>query len=158
VSRAFCSICGGSHDEAGVVCTNPICSACKRYCVRGVGCKWEVEIASEPVLVAPQVMAAAENAISHTLEEAFESWLASSELIKTNEQPGIIWKEFELFAKEKLSPVDPNKNYLQVVSKGDKMNLLDIDKEKLYRNQDGRYILLDGKKRIRIGKVAVLEG
>lgn len=157
MSATFCFICASTHSDIGISCKNPICMApCFGTCLHVAECQWPAPPQPLPVEV-PQAQQP-QITIDSSLQEAFESWLASTEFVKTTSEPGILWTEFESFARERLVQVDQNKNYLQVVTKGDKMSLLDLDKERLFRNQDGKYVLMDGKRRLKIAKVAVLEG
>jgi hypothetical protein len=158
MSDNFCLVCARTHSQVGETCSNPICmGACKNLCVRGVGCHWAPEVQPKAVVDVP-APAAVQLALDSSLKDAFEAWLASTEGLKVLLDPGILYQEFEEYAQERLVAVDQAKNYLQVVHKGDKMSLQQLDKERLYRNQNGKYVLMEGKRRVRVGSVAVMEG
>ena len=155
----FCEVCSSEHEYHGETC--PRCLMCYKLCVRlDEQCRW-FDGGTQQNLI-PSNKPAADGTIKaslppfENLKGAFESWLASTELIATvYRSADELWKEFEAFATEVLTPVDSEKIYLQIELDGGKFKKLDATK--LYRNQNNEYVLLEDKRRVRIGKeVAVM--
>lgn len=155
----YCKMCSSEHEYFGELC--PQCGLCFKLCVRADDkCKW-----FDPPSYVTQIPLAEKHAdgdekvanlpIYENLKGAFESWIASSDILGGLANPERLWIEFETFAKEVLTLVDSEKNYLQINAESGKFKILDA--QKLYRNQDNEYVILEDKKRIRIGKtVAVM--
>ena len=150
-----CEWCGMLHDFIGKVCQNPDCNSCYQYCIRTENCTWK----NQPVAVVKSAPKVDVNfSISQNLKEAFCSWLISTDLIEAKPDTEEAFKEFELYVRESLDPVDTDKTYLKIITGSDGKGSFEIlDASKLFKNQDGQYILVDGNKRTRIGrKVAVM--
>lgn len=158
----WCAFCGGTHELTNEVCK--FCNLCWRLCIREADCRWKDETRNYEKEAAQSqqvdVNKVVESVALANAQEAFECWLASSDKIEINQGETVegLWKEFELFAREVLQPVDGKKQYLQIASEGGKVKSFDfLDAGLLFKNQDGDYIVVDGKKRVRIGKqVAVI--
>jgi hypothetical protein len=165
-----CEACGAIHDFKQQIC--PQCKLCFAYCVRDVGCKWfvprtpaevkalenlnhsNVAPASEPAKVVEVATALVAN---HNVKEAFECWVASSGNVTLKCSVDNAFEEFESFSREILHPIDVNKQYFKLDEvKGD-IRFSRLETQNLRRNQNGEYVVVEGRKRTRIGKnVAVL--
>lgn len=166
-----CNYCGQVHEKmnhAGApqpdLCN--ICQVCWLFCEHTPFCRWPEGEKSEPQPVIEQPKPAVEvpttvPGITKTariadlnLKDAFESWLASTQLVTTVPDTEMAWQEFETFVSEILTPVDKTKRYLLVeVGDDDEFkNLKFLKAEKLYINQLGDYVQVEGKKRVRLGK------
>lgn len=158
----FCEMCSSEHEYLGKVCSR--CGMCYKTCIRvDEGCEWFTS--SSQTNSIPSKIVGADGTVQpslpayENLKGAFESWLVSSKFLNHNDSDPVkmetVWKEFELFATEVLTPVDPERLYLQIDVDSGKFKTL--EPRSLYRNQNGDYVLLQDKKRVRIGKsVAVM--
>jgi hypothetical protein len=156
----FCGFCGGRHEYMnGLQDLEPIlcgfCHACWRYCQHNPQCSWPEQPKQATEKQAVNTQKVAENLAIHTLREAFEAWYLSSGY--EGDVDGA-WAEFEMFAKEQLTLVPQDARYLQIRFDAGKVKEFELlDAANLYKNQDGSYVVVDGKKRRRIGKdVAVM--
>lgn len=161
----FCDMCSCEHEFTKELC--PRCGMCFKLCVRAdEQCKWfDPPTYTTPIPSSPDaadvIVQANELPAYESLKGAFESWLLSSGLeqgheqsICTDEHVAFFWKDFETFAREVLTPVDSEKIYLQIDSEHGIFKTLDA--KKLYRNQDGDYVILEDKRRIRIGRLVAV--
>lgn len=156
----LCGYCGSRHDyvnpykaDEPILCKH--CQTCFKYCQHTELCNWPDPNIQTVKAVIP--VNKASEVVTTNLKEAFESWFTSSEL-RTTTDVEAAWKDFNLYASEILTPVDVNKKYLHLQWKDGKVKEIDLlDANKLHTNQTGEYVVVDGKKRVRIGKdVAVM--
>lgn len=168
-AQEYCPACGGTHEDMGTLCSNVHCGLCFRLCIRESACTWKdetrnyiAEKAADAELMkqanAPTVSSILENVALNNLKEAFVCWYASTNDDVDDAVGEALWKEFELFAREILTPVDAGKQYLIVKrDENNKPEIEFLDGSNLFKNQDGEYVQVQGKKRVRIGKnVAVM--
>jgi len=152
-----CEPCGGYHAFNGEVCS--VCNLCFAYCVRDVGCKWyNGEMPSPQAQPKQSVEARVEMVSNNSIEEAFESWLASSSNVTINCSVDAAYAELEIYLKKILTPMDKERTYFEVqVDETGEIKFKQLESDKLNKNEDGEYVIVNGRKRTRIGKkVAIL--
>jgi hypothetical protein len=104
------------------------------------------------------VEARVEMVSNNSIEEAFESWLASSSNVTINCSVDAAYAELEIYLKEILTPMDKERTYFEVqVDETGEIKFKQLESDKLNKNEDGEYVIVNGRKRTRIGKkVAIL--